>query len=622
MKVFVFLFGLLASQGEEGTLSQAEEAAEASPSANDAGEANAVLAAEAQAKLQAAVTVLASGEAEQAAIQLAPLIGVSDALDPMVHYHLGKALYKQGYFFAALDQMERVLSHPSAGEFAGSALEWCLFIGRRMADDARVFEALLRSGQERLPNRYRGEYIFRLARYHYVQALKLDRLQIEENQKESEKKEDGISFEEDLFSEEAPKPKPKKAPPRAKRRRGRARAKKKKSIRIEEDLFGEAAEESESKAEAETNKPSEQKQNGVAAAEHREAARRLLLRIDPNSRFVAAAEFLNGLLLVQARQENQALEAFKKVVKITKEKGSNENDVRKRTRLRLRELALFQLARLHFGASQPTFSIFYYRKVNRDSLQWLDALYEASWAEYRLNRHERALGNLLTVNAPFFKDAYYPESIILKAVIYYENCRYKEASSITSDFLTTYEPVLVELETLADTEKSPEAWYAMLNSLEETEADSDVAKILRIALLDPNLRRIKGSLAELDAELSAFGTAPWSKGAGFDPIGTRLANLQTMLRTEAGRSVERRLRLEAEGIKALVSQGLRIRAETADAEGKRLEASLARRGQKPKRVVRKVENYTDDEKVIWPFEGEYWRDELGTYELSLAETCL
>ena len=29
----------------------------------------------------------------------------------------------------------------------------------------------------------------------------------------------------------------------------------------------------------------------------------------------------------------------------------------------------------------------------------------------------------------------------------------------------------------------------------------------------------------------------------------------------------------------------------------------------------------DEEHVIWPFNGEYWRDELGTYEYTLTKTC-
>ena len=29
----------------------------------------------------------------------------------------------------------------------------------------------------------------------------------------------------------------------------------------------------------------------------------------------------------------------------------------------------------------------------------------------------------------------------------------------------------------------------------------------------------------------------------------------------------------------------------------------------------------NDERVYWPYEGEYWRDELGTYEYTLTKGC-
>lgn len=109
-----------------------------------------------QAKLTAAVTLLSAGEAQRAAVELSSLVGASQATEAPVHYHLGKALYRLGFLFGALDQMELVLQDPGAGDFASSALEWCLIIGRKMADDVPVNEALIRSAQGRLPNRYRG----------------------------------------------------------------------------------------------------------------------------------------------------------------------------------------------------------------------------------------------------------------------------------------------------------------------------------------------------------------------------------------------------------------------------------------------------------------------------------
>jgi len=39
----------------------------------------------------------------------------------------------------------------------------------------------------------------------------------------------------------------------------------------------------------------------------------------------------------------------------------------------------------------------------------------------------------------------------------------------------------------------------------------------------------------------------------------------------------------------------------------------------PSRTARLIQG--DAEHVVWPFEGEYWRDELGFYRQPIASQC-
>ncbi|MEL6183548.1 MAG: hypothetical protein AAFU79_02920 [Myxococcota bacterium] len=594
--------------------------------------------------LASAITLLDAGRREEAAAELATLVeqGV-----PGARYYFGKALYRLGFLHGALEEFEAVLAEGPEGRFHRASLEWCLFIGRKLVDDHAVNEVLIAHGDGRFPERYRDEFLFRLARHHYTRAL-VERGAKAVAQPPPAPEKPEISFEDDLFgeAEAAPPPKVKKRKKRGRKRvkkrkrRGRtAKAKRRRrgrrraappaeaprdgGISFGEDLFGEAPDPSApAPAEKKAPKPTLQ---APSEPDHRESARRMVARVSPTSPFFPRSKFIEALLLVQAKRENEALGAFKAVVEATKAVPDNEDDQARSRRQRLRELAFFQLARLHFGAKQPSFSIFYYRKVDRDSLQWLDSLYEASWAEYRLGRYERALGNLLTVNAPFFDEAYFPESLILEAVIYYENCRYREAGKIIDDFLARYEPVFAELEKLAAEERDADAWYALLTELGGGEKEGLVAQVLQIALADPEVRRLGASLDEVAAEearlVEASQKPPLAGEAAFERIVGHLRSEQGRLRSEAGRAVERKLRSEAMAVKELVAQALRVQVETARAEEGRLEASLRQRRQQPKRVQRAVVDWTDDEKLVWPFEGEYWRDELGNYELTLAQTC-
>ena len=71
----------------------------------------------------------------------------------------------------------------------------------------------------------------------------------------------------------------------------------------------------------------------------------------------------------------------------------------------------------------------------------------------------------------------------------------------------------------------------------------------------------------------------------------------------------------------MIEQAIRIDIETSRAEQERIESKLRDVQTTPASRTNEFIEWTDDEKLVWPFNGEYWRDELGTYQLTLANTC-
>jgi tetratricopeptide (TPR) repeat protein len=135
----------------------------------------------------------------------------------------------------------------------------------------------------------------------------------------------------------------------------------------------------------------------------------------------ARARFLDGLVLYAQGDSQAAVEAFKEVVRLTNPRRGKGPDPR------IRELAFEQLARIHYEYRQNRYAIFYYQRMPWGAPSWLEGLWESSYAYYRIGDYEKALGNLITLHSPYFQDEYFPESYVLKAIIYYENCRYPEA---------------------------------------------------------------------------------------------------------------------------------------------------------------------------------------------------
>jgi len=577
-------------------------------------------------RLDSAVTQFKEKRYGIAAAALYEMLGdtrVSESLKDEAEYHLGKSLYRLKVYQAALHHFTNILSRGPDSSFYGPSLEWCLFIARKVVADEVVLNAVARYASYEFPAVYESEFRYLLSRFHYMRAVDLQATQaalVQGKTRVEENTTGGKSFKGDLFGDGDDEDELEEAESQVKR-------KGKSGLSLGADIFGsdddDEEEEEESAESKESTRITPASLDDYQPQDHVDVATRHVMRVKPSSSFAARAKFVEAVLLYRSGKENDALESFKTVVRMTKAGAPNENK-------RLRQLAFFQLARTHFGASQPSFSLYYYEKMRRFTYEWLEALYESSWAEFRLGSYEKSLGNLLTLHSPFFEEQYFPESHILKAVVYYENCRYNEAKGILADFLKAYEPILGELRKLTAQENEADKYYEILANLRaglDAEQDRDKArilsKILTIALDDPRLSKLDASYQEVVRELESSILV--SLGATHKELAahvkTVIAQVRDDLRLEAGKAVKRRLDQEKRQIKKLIQEAIRIDIETAASEQAKMEASLTDTDSQPKEMDKVYVEWTDDEKIVWPFEEEYWRDELGTYQLTLGKSC-
>ncbi|MGZ6133612.1 MAG: adventurous gliding motility protein GltC [Myxococcaceae bacterium] len=367
------------------------------------------------------------------------------------------------------------------------------------------------------------------------------------------------------------------------------------------------------------------------AAKSFEETRKLTAQIPKSDRFYAQAKYLEGLTWIRDRNAPRALEAMKEVVRVTRpspDRSASDAKIADATR----DLAFIQLARIHYGARQNRYALYYYGKIERGKPDWLEALFESSWADYRIGQYEQALGNLITLSSPFFRDEYFPEALILKAVIEYEKCRYAESTAIVQEFERRYKPVYDALDDL--TRKNMEAAddYAVLAEIQRKNRtakktgqapDLILERVLKLALSDKDLKNTNDSIIELENELDGMKTHPSLNN-------TELArNLQDILKKQrtaliqkAGLMAKAKLEQEQAELRTLLANGERIKFETTTKEKEFLEEQLQAGG---RRAIIKKYKYSvavNDDQLYWPFQGEFWRDELGTYQYTLTKGCI
>ncbi|HET9599503.1 MAG TPA: adventurous gliding motility protein GltC [Anaeromyxobacteraceae bacterium] len=333
----------------------------------------------------------------------------------------------------------------------------------------------------------------------------------------------------------------------------------------------------------------------------------------------ARARFLEGLVRYATADSQGAVESFKDVVRLTNPRRGRVPDPR------IRELAFQQLARIHYEYKQNRYAIFYYDKMPWGGESWLEGLWESSYAHYRIGDYEKALGNLLTLQSPYFRDEWFPESWILKAIIYYENCRYPEARAILDEFHGTFEPVHAELDRMTTRNVPPSAFYDLIGDAQRGGGARPVMRrILKAAFTDGTVKRLGDSIAEVDREMDVGlgGRREAFRGSALaKDLRERLAGEKKKLVDEAGARARAKLEYERDGLKDLLQQALRIKIEVSRKEREALEGSLT--GGPGLETLRNYRFSTavSDEHLYWPYDGEFWRDELGTYTYTLTKGC-
>jgi tetratricopeptide (TPR) repeat protein len=328
----------------------------------------------------------------------------------------------------------------------------------------------------------------------------------------------------------------------------------------------------------------------------------------------AKARFVEALVRYAQGDDASALESFKDVVRLTNPKRGRRADPE------LRELAFLQLARIHYQNRQNRYAIWYYGRMPWGGERWLEGLWEASWAHYRIGDYEKTLGNLLTIQSPYFEDEYFPESWVLEAIVYYENCRYPEARRVLDTFQRKYEPVYDELARITARPQPPAAFYDVVRA----GGSGTMRRILKLALTDRNIHALAESIGELEAELDRGigGRRPaFRESALARELNVKLTAERARLVEEAGQRARGKLEYERDQLRALLTQALRIQIEVSRKEREALEGSLATGAQVEVLKDLKYSTAVSDEHLYWPYEGEFWRDELGTYSYTLTKGC-
>ena len=275
------------------------------------------------------------------------------------------------------------------------------------------------------------------------------------------------------------------------------------------------------------------------------------------------------------------------------------------------------------GAQDFDKAINLYNRIERYSTYWLQALFEKSWAFFRRGDYERAMGNLHTLNSPYFEEQFFPESHVLQAVILFTNCRYDDVVVVVDEFVKEYDELRKELNTQLQQNEDPADFYYWLSSLGQKGAGFSVKlkKIFNLGLADRKLYRLFTFIVSLQREeglLENMRRTAVQKDLAERLLG-ELVTYRELAIGEVGEQAKDRLNTKRKELQGLITKAMKVKFEALRAIKEMNEGGRDLTKETGESKGFKIGN--DDEHLAWPFEGEYWKDELDSYLFRVENLC-
>ena len=458
-------------------------------------------------------------------------------------------------------------------------------LAARAAEDPGLAELLL--AQESDPGRLPAALAVRLARGHLERALQIAPV------------EEGVAFD----NIKAPQG------PAVQQAAGSAEVKP-----LDKELAAEMGQPAQETAAAKPQAPPAEPQPARSAQQELDRARALAASVPAGDPQEADAHEVAGLASLAAGDDAAAAREFLALAELP----AQPNDGAAMER---RDKAYLQLARLAYQSGDDGRATALYQRVGRGGPEWLDAIFEASWAHFRKTEDEKALGNLLTLHAPFFQNRFFPESFVLKALVLYQNCRYADARATLTDFEQRYRPLHDGLAQMLAKLGTPQSAYEFLArgavEVQESVPASAREEVGRVEQ-EPDLLSATQAAVQLAQEIDSLDRRPavFRSSALITRLTPRLRQARLALLESAGRKLLSRLGQERAELRELLGQTLRLSFEIAGRE-----KELAAGAGDGLTSTRHEPPHVDDDEELWPFQGEYWRDELGSYRYQLGKRC-
>ena len=350
-------------------------------------------------------------------------------------------------------------------------------------------------------------------------------------------------------------------------------------------------------------------------------SRYYLFKIKPGNIFYNKARYLIALSYAEENKTSKAIQIFKDL-------SLERSGITDSTRI----AALMGLARTYYQAKKFKSAIRVYRSIPKDTPFWHESLLENSWAFLRAGKFRSALSNFQTLHSHFYAEQYQPESLILRSYTYLYICKYYEMEKVLDLFNATYLPTLKKVKRQLLVGNLYTSYFnVVFNALNRTKAKNvSQRQILPPVVINKISKNAKFQssfdyLKRLEEEQRKLNSLPssWLRSRIGRNAKYILKSRISSTKKSAGKVVKSiLLKIKKDLNQFVVSEGY-LRYDILKGKREFLKKRIAKRHAAQIQIDEKIgrDYYVANGYEYWPFEGENWLDELGSYHYVGIHNC-
>jgi len=172
----------------------------------------------------------------------------------------------------------------------------------------------------------------------------------------------------------------------------------------------------------------------------------------------------------------------------------------------LEDMTKLALGRLWYEQKKFQSAVAVYRTISRNGSLFPVALFEQSWAFFMAGFPGHALGALHGAESPFFQDQFNPEAPLLRSIILYWMCLYRDSDNALQEFIARHSGPMDQLENfLARQQLNPASAWDLFENLSAGVSGDSLGiprNILLTAATSDRMTSLRAALTQTSREIA------------------------------------------------------------------------------------------------------------------------